>query len=59
MRGIHIRLKTAVALAVAVTALMVLMWIGGRLWFVNWSLIWPVLYIVSSARRAGKEAERR
>jgi hypothetical protein len=59
MRGIHIRLKTAVALAVAVTALMVLMWIGGRLWFVNWSLIWPVWYIVSSARRAGKEAERR
>jgi len=59
LRRTQIRLKAAFALALSVTALMVLLWIGGRLWFVNWSLIWPVWYIVSTARRAGGETERR
>ena len=59
LRRTQIRLKAAFVLALSVTALMVLMWIGGRLWFVNWSLIWPVWYIVSTARRAGGETERR
>jgi hypothetical protein len=59
LRRTQIRLKAAFVLALSVTALMVLMWIGGRLWFVNWSLIWPVWYIVSTARPAGGETERR
>jgi hypothetical protein len=58
LRRTQIRLKPAFGLAFCVTALMVLMWIGGRLWFVNWSLIWPVWYIVSTARPAGGEAGR-
>jgi hypothetical protein len=58
VRGIQIRLKAGFALAAAVTALMVFMWSSGRLWFVNWSLIWPVWYIVSTARRASGEVER-
>ena len=59
IRGIHIRLRASLALAGAVTALMAFMWNSGRLWFVNWSLIWPVWYIVSTARRAGPKVERR
>jgi hypothetical protein len=57
LRRAQIRLKVAFVLALSVTALMVLMWIGGRLWFVNWSLIWPVWYIVSTARRERREVE--
>jgi hypothetical protein len=58
MRGIQIRLKAALALAVSVTALMVFQWSSSRLWFVNWSLIWPIWYIVSTARHAGRDVER-
>ena len=58
VRGIRISLKAGFALAVSVTALMVFMCSSGRLWFVNWSLIWPVWYIVSTARHASGEVER-
>jgi hypothetical protein len=51
VRAIQFRLKVAFALAVSVTALMICLWSSSHLWFVNWSLIWPVWYIVSSARR--------
>jgi hypothetical protein len=37
---------------------MVFMCSSGRLWFVNWSLIWPVWYIVSTAPHASREVER-
>jgi hypothetical protein len=56
-RRIQIRLKAAFVLAFSVTALMVFMWSSSRLWFVNWSLIWPVWYIVSTARRRNREVE--
>ena len=58
VRRIQIRLKAGFALAVSVTALMVFMWSSSRLWFVNWSLIWPAWYIVSTARHASGEVER-
>jgi hypothetical protein len=49
-RAIQFRLKAAFALAVSETALMIFMWSSSHLWLVNWSLIWPVWYIVSTAR---------
>jgi hypothetical protein len=55
LRRTRIRFGVALALAFSVTALMVLLWVGGRLWFVNWSLIWPAWYIVSTARHAGEK----
>jgi hypothetical protein len=58
VRGTHIRLKAALTLAAAVTALMVFLWSNGRLWVVNWSPIWPVWCIFSTARRAGGEVDR-
>ena len=58
VRRIQISLKAGFALAVSVTALMVFMCSSGRLWFVNWSLIWPVWYIVSTAPHASREVER-
>jgi hypothetical protein len=59
LRRTHIRLKPAFVLAFSVTALMIIMWSNGRLWVVNWSLVWPVWYMVSTARHDGGEAERR
>jgi hypothetical protein len=58
MRGVQIRLKPALALAAAVTASMVLLSISGRLWFVNWSLVWPLWYVASTARHTSREGER-
>jgi len=57
VRGIQIRLKAAFALAISVTALMVFVWSSSGLWFVNWSLIWPAWYMVSTARRVRGEVE--
>jgi hypothetical protein len=56
MRAIPIRFRAAFGLAVSVTATMFFMRSGNRVWFANWSLIWPVWYIVSTAR--GGEVER-
>jgi hypothetical protein len=50
VRAIQIPRIAAFALAVAVTALMVFLWSSNGLWLANWSLIWPVWYIVSTAR---------
>ncbi len=57
LRAIQIPRKAAFALAVAATALMVFLWSSNGLWLVNWSLIWPVWYIVSTARRGRREVE--
>lgn len=59
LRRTRIRFRVALVVAFSVTALMVLLWSDGRLWSVNWSLAWPVWYIVSTARHDGREAERR
>jgi hypothetical protein len=58
LRRTRIRFRVASLLAFSVTALMVFLWSNGRLWFVNWSLIWPVWYIASTARNASGEVEQ-
>jgi hypothetical protein len=57
MRGVQIRLKAAFALAVSITALMVYMGSRNRLGFLNWSLLWPVWYIVATTRHPSEEPE--
>ena len=54
-RGLQIaRIKrsSAIALAVAVTALTIPMWGTGGAWIPNWALSWPAWYLVATARRA-------
>ncbi len=58
LRSMQIRLRTAIALAVPVTALMVFTWSSKGLWVANWSLIWPVWYIVATAQRSSECAGR-
>jgi hypothetical protein len=58
LRRTRIRFRVALVLAFSVTALMVFLWSNGRLWVVDWSLVWPVWYMVSTAQHDGGEAER-
>jgi hypothetical protein len=58
VRGVQIRLKAALGLAVSVTALMILMWSSGRLWIVNGTLIWPLWYLVWETRPTNRDVER-
>jgi hypothetical protein len=54
-RGLQIaRIKrsSAIALAVAVTALTIPMWNSSGAWIPNWALSWPAWYLVATARRA-------
>ena len=54
-RGLQIaRIKrsSAIALAVAVTALTIPMWSSSGAWIPNWALSWPAWYLVATARRA-------
>jgi hypothetical protein len=54
-RGLQIaRIKrsSAIALAVAVTALTIPMWNSSGAWLPNWALSWPAWYLVATARRA-------
>jgi hypothetical protein len=55
LRRTRIRFGVALVLAFSVTALTVFLWSNGRLWVVNWSLVWPVWYIVFTARHAGEK----
>lgn len=53
-RGLQIaRIKrsSAIALAVAVTALTIPMWSSSGAWIPNWALSWPAWYLVATARR--------
>lgn len=58
IRRVQIRLKTALGLAVSVTALMIFMWSRGRLWIVNGALLWPLWYLVWETRPTNGEVER-
>ena len=54
-RGLQIaRIKrsSAIALAVAVTALTIPMWNSGGAWIPNWALSWPAWYLVATAQKA-------
>ena len=58
VRGVRTGLKAGFALALSATAIMVYLWSGNHLWFVDWSLIWPAWYIVSTARQPSEEIAR-
>jgi hypothetical protein len=47
----RIALGWALLLAISVTALMISAWSNQALWILNWALIWPVWYLVASARK--------
>jgi hypothetical protein len=57
LRMTHIKLRSALVLAVAVAILIIPMWSGG-LWTLNWVLIWPAWYMVATARKTGRETRR-
>jgi hypothetical protein len=47
----RIKLRSALALAVAVTALTIPLWGSKGPWIPNWALSWPAWYLVATARR--------
>ena len=53
-RGVQmarIKLRSAIILALAVTALTIPMWSSKGPWIPNWALSWPAWYLVATARR--------
>jgi hypothetical protein len=55
LRNPRISLNSAFLLAVTTTALMIFAWSSDALWILNWVLIWPVWYLVATARKSGQE----
>ena len=55
LRNPRISLNSAFLLAVTTTALMIFAWSNDALWILNWALIWPVWYLVATARKSGQE----
>jgi hypothetical protein len=47
----RIKRSSAVALAIAVTALTIPTWSSGGAWIPNWALSWPAWFLVATARR--------
>ncbi len=47
----RIKRSSAVALAIAVTALTIPTWTSGGAWIPNWALSWPAWFLVATARR--------
>lgn len=56
LRRARMRLGSAMALAVAITVLMIPTWHGKGAWIFNWALVWPTWYMVATARRSGVPA---
>jgi hypothetical protein len=52
----RIKLRSAIVLAAAVTALTIPMWSSKGPWIPNWALSWPVWYLVATARRSVSNA---
>ena len=55
LRLIRINLALAVFLAAAITTSMILPSNSRGLWTLNWSLVWPALYILATAKRTGRK----
>ena len=55
LRLIRINLALAIFLAIAITTLMILPSNSRGLWTLNWSLVWPALYILATAKRTGRK----
>jgi hypothetical protein len=49
---VRIRRRSALVLAVGVTALTVPLWPASGAWIPNWALSWPAWYLVATARRS-------
>jgi hypothetical protein len=47
----RIKRRSAIALAIAVTALTIPTWSSGGAWIPNWALSWPAWFLVATARR--------
>jgi hypothetical protein len=47
----RIKRSSAVALAIAVTALTIPTWTSSGAWIPNWALSWPAWFLVATARR--------
>ncbi len=47
----RIKRSSAIALAIAVTALTIPTWSSGGSWIPNWALSWPAWFLVATARR--------
>jgi hypothetical protein len=47
----RIKRSSAIALAIAVTALTIPTWSSGGAWIPNWALSWPAWFLVATARR--------
>ena len=65
LRLSQMKLRWAVIVALGVTLLMIPSWSNGSwhwwspsVWSLNWLLIWPAWYLVATARKPGREAER-
>jgi hypothetical protein len=58
LRSIRITLASAIVLAIAITALMILPPNSRGLWTLNWSLVWPAWYIVATAQRSARTVGR-
>jgi hypothetical protein len=63
LRISKMKLSWAIALAIAITVLMLPNWSSGAQhwwspprWTLNWALCWPAWYLVATARRAGAKA---
>jgi len=57
LRVVRFSLAKALALAITVTFLMILAWSSKALWILNWTLVWPVWYLVATARRSPSKPE--
>jgi hypothetical protein len=51
LRVARIKRSSAIALAIAVTALTIPTWSSGGAWIPNWALSWPAWFLVATARR--------
>jgi hypothetical protein len=58
LRSTQVTLASAIALAVAITALIILPPNSRGLWTLNWSLVWPAWYIVATAQGSARTVGR-
>jgi hypothetical protein len=58
LRLIRINLALAIFLAIAITTLMIQPSNSRGLWTLNWAVLWPVWYIVVTARGNGGKVGR-
>jgi len=54
----RIKMSSALVLAVGVTVLTMPAWGTSGPWIPNWALSWPAWYLVLTARKNGREAQR-